>query len=90
MLTKEVLINSLRPYCGVIMEYDRRSGRLCIHWGDALTDGVRQRWLMPEQAMEMIRDGQCGVFNPVLVQCLTDIQDALRTEVYAGNGQPAS
>ena len=44
----------------------------------------------PEQAMEMIRDGQCGVFNPVLVQCLTDIQDALRTEVYAGNGQPAS
>ena len=27
---------------------------------------------------------------PVLVQCLTDIQDALRTEVYAGNGQPAS
>ena len=44
----------------------------------------------PEQAMEMIRDGQCGVFNPVLVQRLTDIQDALRTEVYAGNGQPAS
>lgn len=31
MLTKEVLINSLRPYCSIIMEYDRRSGRLCIH-----------------------------------------------------------
>lgn len=55
MLTKEVLINSLRPYCGVIMEYDRRSGRLCIHWGNALTDGVRQRWLMPEQLREEIR-----------------------------------
>lgn len=38
----------------------------------------------PERAMEMIREGQCGVFNPLLVQCLTDIQDALRTEVYAG------
>lgn len=55
MLTKEVLINSLRPYCGVIMEYDRRSGRLCIHWGNALTDGVRQRWLIPEQLREEIR-----------------------------------
>ena len=55
MLTKEVLINSLRPYCGVIMEYNRRSGRLCIHWGNALTDGVRQRWLMPEQLREEIR-----------------------------------
>ena len=55
MLTKEVLINSLRPYCGVIMEYDRRSGRLCIHWGNALTDGVRQRWLMPAQLREEIR-----------------------------------
>lgn len=55
MLTKEVLINSLRPYCSIIMEYDRRSGRLCIHWGNALTDGVRQRWLMPEQLREEIR-----------------------------------
>lgn len=55
MLTKEVLINSLRPYCSIIMEYDRRSGRLCIHWGNALTDGVRQRWLMPAQLREEIR-----------------------------------
>ena len=42
----------------------------------------------PERAMEMIHEGQCGAFNPLLVQCLTDIQDALRTEVYAGG--PAS
>lgn len=67
MLTKEVLINSLRPYCGVIMEYDRRSGRLCIHWGDALTDGVRQRWLMPEQLREEIRRSGTAVSEEAAV-----------------------
>ena len=67
MLTKEVLINSLRPYCGVIMEYDRRSGRLCIHWGNALTDGVRQRWLMPEQLREEIRRSGTAVSEEAAV-----------------------
>lgn len=67
MLTKEVLINSLRPYCGVIMEYDRRSGRLCIHWGDALTDGVRQRWLMPAQLREEIRRSGTAVSEEAAV-----------------------
>lgn len=55
MLTKEVLINSLRPYCGVIMEYDRQSGRICVHWGGELAADVRQRWLMPEELRETIR-----------------------------------
>ena len=67
MLTKEVLINSLRPYCGVIMEYDRRSGRLCIHWGNALTDGVRQRWLMPAQLREEIRRSGTAVSEEAAV-----------------------
>lgn len=30
-----------------------------------------------EQAMEMILNGECGVFNPVLLQCLKDIGDEL-------------
>ena len=55
MLTKEVLINSLRPYCGVIMEYDRRNGRICVHWGGELAAGVRQRWLLPEELRDAIR-----------------------------------
>lgn len=67
MLTKEVLINSLRPYCSVIMEYDRRSGRLCIHWGNALTDGVRQRWLMPAQLREEIRRSGTAVSEEAAV-----------------------
>lgn len=67
MLTKEVLINSLRPYCSIIMEYDRRSGRLCIHWGNALTDGVRQRWLMPAQLREEIRRSGTAVSEEAAV-----------------------
>lgn len=55
MLTKEVLINSLRPYCGVIMEYDRRNGRICVHWGGELAASVRQRWLLPEELRDAIR-----------------------------------
>ena len=36
----------------------------------------------PERAMDMIRRGECGAFDPLLVECLQDIQDALRHEVY--------
>lgn len=67
MLTKEVLINSLRPYCSIIMEYDRRSGRLCIHWGEGLTDGMRQRWLMPEQLREEIHRSGTAVSEEAAV-----------------------
>lgn len=45
---------------------------------DALTS---QRVYKPayshEQAMEMILDGQCGVFNPLLLQCLEEIAPQL-------------
>ncbi|MEI3141161.1 MAG: hypothetical protein V8S34_06160 [Lawsonibacter sp.] len=37
-----------------------------------------------EKAMEMILDGQCGAFNPLLLQCLKDVQyqvaDAMRSD----------
>jgi len=30
----------------------------------------------------MIRSGACGVFDPLLVECLADIQDVLTEDVY--------
>lgn len=39
-----------------------------------------------ERAMDMIRRGECGAFDPLLVECLQDIQDALRHEVYTAGG----
>lgn len=32
----------------------------------------------PEQAMNMIREGQCGTFNPLLLECLSAILDSLK------------
>ena len=40
----------------------------------------------PEEAMAMIRRGECGAFDPLLVDCLEDIQDTLRREVYGAGG----
>ena len=31
-----------------------------------------------EKAMRMILAGECGAFNPILLECLTDIQDFLK------------
>ena len=42
---------------------------------DALTDRVYKRAFSHEKAMQMILDGECGQFNPVLLQCLVNIQD---------------
>lgn len=35
-----------------------------------------------ETALEMIRQGACGAFDPLLLECLEDIQDKLCREVY--------
>ena len=32
----------------------------------------------PEQALQMILDGQCGTFNPLLMTCLSNIFDDLK------------
>ena len=31
-----------------------------------------------EQAMQMIRNGECGAFNPLLIECLEDSQSRIR------------
>ena len=47
---------------------------------DALTSDRCYRKALPfDKAMEMIHDGRCGAFNPLLMQCL----DASRDELYA-------
>lgn len=46
---------------------------------DALTSNrVYKRAFSHEKAMQMILDGECGQFNPVLLQCLVNIQDRIK------------
>ena len=46
---------------------------------DALTSNrVDKRAFSHEKAMQMILDGECGQFNPVLLQCLVNIQDRIK------------
>lgn len=35
-----------------------------------------------EEAMQMILDGKCGVFNPLLLECLKEIAPEIRNEIY--------
>ena len=45
---------------------------------DALTsERVYKQALPHEKAVEMILDGQCGAFNPLLMDCLRDLADEL-------------
>ena len=39
------------------------------------------------QAVEMIRSGASGAFDPLLVQCLTEIREPLDAEVYNGQSE---
>ena len=34
------------------------------------------------QAVQMIKDGECGAFNPILIRCLEIIQDEIPGKVY--------
>ena len=46
---------------------------------DALTSNrVYKSAFSHEKAMQMILDGECGQFNPVLLQCLVNIQDRIK------------
>lgn len=52
---------------------------------DALvSDRVYKKAYSHEKAMEMILAGECGTFNPLLLECLVDIQDALQEDLNAG------
>ena len=49
---------------------------------DALiSDRVYKKAYSHEQAVKMILNGECGAFNPVLLECLTDIQNHLKEVV---------
>ena len=49
---------------------------------DALTSERVYKSAIPhEKAMRMILNGECGAFNPLLMQCLVDVQDRILSEI---------
>ena len=47
---------------------------------DALTsERVYKKAFTHERALEMIKNGECGAFNPLLLACLDDVQDRIAT-----------
>lgn len=49
---------------------------------DALTsERVYKKAFSHEKAMQMIREGECGAFNPLLLSCLEEIADELQAEM---------
>ena len=38
-----------------------------------------------EQAIKMILDGECGVFNPILIDCLVEAQGRIKEEIKVKN-----
>lgn len=47
---------------------------------DALvSERVYKKAFSHEKALEMIQNGACGTFNPLLLQCMTEAQDKLKT-----------
>ena len=49
---------------------------------DALvSERVYKKAFSHEKAIEMIQSGECGVFNPLLLECLLEIQDKIKEVV---------
>ena len=56
---------------------------------DALTSERVYKAAIPhEKAIQMIVDGECGQFNPLLVKCLLDVQDRIKTSLAASFNPP--
>ena len=56
---------------------------------DALTsERVYKKAFSHEKAMEMILAGECGTFNPLLLECLQDIQGRIQGEMKRAEEQP--
>ena len=54
---------------------------------DALvSDRVYKKAYSHEKAIQMILNGECGVFNPLLLECLLDIEDKIRIRILGGDG----
>lgn len=53
---------------------------------DALvSDRVYKKAYSHEKAIQMILNGECGVFNPLLLECLLDIKDKIRIRILGGD-----
>ncbi len=56
---------------------------------DALTsDRVYKKAFSHETAMGMILNGECGTFNPLLLECLVDVEDRIQIELNASESAP--
>lgn len=79
----DIRIDRINDYVLVISGRDTQAQEI-----DAL---VSQRVYKPAythaEALAMIRRGECGAFDPLLVDCLEDIQGALCREVYGLRGK---
>ena len=54
---------------------------------DALvSDRVYKKAYSHEKAIQMILNSECGVFNPLLLECLLDIEDKIRIRILGGDG----
>ncbi len=53
---------------------------------DALiSERVYKKAYSNEKAIEMIQNGECGAFNPLLIECLLQIKDKLAAELFPKN-----
>ena len=50
----------------------------------ATSERVYKKAFSHETAIHMILNGECGAFNPLLLECLTDIQNRLKEETKSG------
>lgn len=57
---------------------------------DALTsERVYKKAFSHEEAVHMILDGQCGVFNPILIECLQETSEQIKTALRNSNWKQA-
>ena len=50
-------------------------------YGALVSKRVYKAAYSPDTAVQMILHGDCGQFNPLLLECLVDIQDVLKAEI---------
>ena len=56
---------------------------------DALTsDRVYKKAFTHEKAINIILNGECGTFNPLLLECLVDVEGRIRTELDDAESAP--
>ena len=50
-------------------------------YDELVSERVYKKAFSHEKAMEMILNGEYGAFNPLLLECLVEIQDRIKTEL---------